>query len=375
MGSRLKTQCLLGLAVALCLQGGGPAQAASGQAESQGRRVHIRTVDFVELQGTFYPAARDRRDTCVLLLHDVHPGNGGSSRDEPWDDFAANLQQAGFDVLSFDFRGFGESTRVAEEFWDRGRFPFNQLIRGAARKPSSIHVEDFPSQYFPNLANDVAAARAFLDRCSDRGEVNSSNLVVVGAGEGATLGLMWMAAECRLQRDRASDQPLPLRHQLDEPEGQDLACGVWLNISSVLAGRRVPLLKLLKDVTQKGKVRTVLLASKTAASAAKIVQYAEAANRGQKKRMAIARVIPGMNKQPARMMLADRDIARWIVEDCLKNVLDVRGTREARKHEAEKYSYYWAFPWPGQPAARFIPAKVHGESLLRPVPIHLLLNR
>src|SRR5579859_3450440 len=80
------------------------------------RVVSFRTSDGVELQGTFYPApSSGAKDACVLMLHNFDPRKGGDSHEENWDRLAADLQKAGFAVLTFDFRGFGKSKTVDKE--------------------------------------------------------------------------------------------------------------------------------------------------------------------------------------------------------------------------------------------------------------------
>src|SRR5438874_1289007 len=83
------------------------AQAAK---KADAKRVTFKTYDGVELAGTFYPAGGTaKKDATVLLLHDFDHKSGGNSHQDRWDELAERLQQEGYSVLSFDFRGFGES--------------------------------------------------------------------------------------------------------------------------------------------------------------------------------------------------------------------------------------------------------------------------
>jgi pimeloyl-ACP methyl ester carboxylesterase len=370
------------LAASLSLATGLLLQASSARAEEKGtfKRVKFQTVDSVEIQGTFYPAGGGKRkDTCVILLHAFHPQKGGTSHDGSWDSFAVQLQKGGYDVLSFDFRGFGSSTSVGPEFWDGMKFPLNQRVQGARKKPESISFKDFPPSYYPNLANDVAAARAYLN---ERGDVNTSNLVLVGAGEGATLGLLWMASECRLQRDTASDGPIRVAIMLDpDPEGRDLACGVWLNISPTLAGGniRVPVDSLARDVARRGKVRMAFLSSKNDTASAPLARrYVEQINYGLAKdrRLATTYEVARAGQLTGSKLLGDNlDAGAWIVDECLPSVLDKRGSRDRRKHDMEKFAYFWVFPWPNDASGHPVVAKEPKEIMLRPVPVGSLLGR
>ena len=74
------------------------------------KQVDIVTVDKVELKGKFYASkGKDNKDApCVLMLH----AWGESSDNKEWNALARKLQDKGHAVLTFDFRGHGESTTV-----------------------------------------------------------------------------------------------------------------------------------------------------------------------------------------------------------------------------------------------------------------------
>src|SRR5579884_2957405 len=141
----------------------------------QSKRVNFTTFDEVELSGTFYRSApaggKKDKDAVVLLLHDFRHLKGGSSQEDGWHQLAGQLQKEGYAVLSFDFRGFGNSKSVSPKFWE---FPHNrQGIKGASKKnpPASIDEKDFSPNYFINLVNDIAAARAYLNIKNDANEI------------------------------------------------------------------------------------------------------------------------------------------------------------------------------------------------------------
>jgi len=251
MVSLWRTSLALGLTLAALLAALPNPARAQPEKKTDSKRVDINTFDGVNLAGTLYPATGGgRKDAVVLLLHDFDHKGGGNSSKDGWPKLAARLQAEGYAVLSFDFRGFGESTTVSEKFWDR-RFAHNQppMIRqrpGAGGKlPTTISQKDFRADYYKYLVNDIAAAKAYLDERNDASELNSGNVILVGAGQGATLGAMWLASECR----RCKGEPRaalipglpvnPAMFSLDDPESKYIAGAVWLTISPTLAGASV----------------------------------------------------------------------------------------------------------------------------------------
>jgi hypothetical protein len=137
-----------------------------------------------------------------------------------------------FAVLSFDFRGHGDSTTVNPAFWVGS----NNTIKNAAKKPNKISYKDFPASYLPMLANDVAAAKRYLDQQNDAGSCNSSNMVVIGAEEGAAIGALWISTEW--QRKRLIKNPIGnwVADPQGKVEGEDIASAVWLSIPQKLNG-------------------------------------------------------------------------------------------------------------------------------------------
>src|SRR3954453_22578742 len=105
-----RSRILLGLAVlagALLAVGPSHGQAAK---KANTKNVTFKTSDGVELSGTLYPAPSGKRDATVILLHNFALKKGGSSSsEEGWGNLATTLQTNGYVVLTFDFRGFGES--------------------------------------------------------------------------------------------------------------------------------------------------------------------------------------------------------------------------------------------------------------------------
>ena len=172
-----------------------------------------------------------------MLIPDFSLSKGGGMQQAGYDDLAKSLQKEGYTVLSFDFRGFGDSKAVdAVNFW---KYPHNgvgfvkkKVING--KLPEQIDHRNFSSKYVEYFVNDIAAAKAFLDSENDGKNCNTSNLIVVGAGYGATLGAMWVANECHRRRDNSVlPGAIP---QLGDLESDAIVGTVWLSISPSLPG-------------------------------------------------------------------------------------------------------------------------------------------
>jgi pimeloyl-ACP methyl ester carboxylesterase len=345
-----------------------------GQEKDNFKRVPIPTIDGVELDGTYYPNPNGKKDACVLLLHSFDRKNGGDSHKDGWDHLAEALQSKGYAVLSFDFRGFGGSKKVnPAKFWS---FPHNRNIKPADKNKESIDYKYFPPHYYANLVNDIAAAKAYLDRRNDARELNSSNLIVIGAGEGAALGALWMAAQCRLQKDR---NPPALAvggapPALDEPESRDLACAIWLSISPTVGGKTIPVKNYVKDTVQLGKVRTALVYGKSDTSALQLAKdYYDAVTgtknefKGMILRKEIDTALAGSKLLNDTLPTED-----WILKDCLENVLERRTNMEWKRREIDQYAFFWAFPRPG-PGARLILDKLPSkDEMHRMIPLEQL---
>jgi dienelactone hydrolase len=115
--------------------------AAGLSAEVQKTDVDIKAPDGVSLKGTYFSAGRP--GPAMLLLHQCNMDR------HAWDGLAADLAGNGFNVLTLDYRGFGESggskstdpdTRAAE----RKKWPidvdmaYDYLIKQKGVDPSRI---------------------------------------------------------------------------------------------------------------------------------------------------------------------------------------------------------------------------------------------
>ncbi len=213
-----------------------PSVSRSDAPKSQ--KLLFETFDKVQIQGTWYPSSADGpKSPCVILVHKI----GGNSSQEGWEVLAQALQEKGFAVLAFDFRGHGESKTVKPEFWNLCRSNTSG-IKGASPKKESIDWKEFAPSYLPILVNDISAAKLELERRNNAKECNSNEVYLVGAEDGAALAMMWMATEWN-RRKRGYNQIGQLVYN-PEPEGKDLAGLVCLSPRQTLGtgttGVKVP---------------------------------------------------------------------------------------------------------------------------------------
>jgi pimeloyl-ACP methyl ester carboxylesterase len=324
-----------------------PAGPAFGQGEKKkadSKDVSFKSFDGVTLKGTLYPNLGGKKDAVVILLHDFDGKKGGSSQKDNWPDLAASLQADGYVVLAFDFRGFGDSRNVSEKFWSY-RHNLNFIARKGAKPPETIDQKDFRAGYYPYLVNDIAAAKAYLDRLNDQKACNTSSVVVIGAGQGATLGALWMAHECRRKKDKNSGpMALGARPELDEPESKDIACGVWLTISPKLEGRPVGphLRRWLVDAGQAHKIPMGFALGKNDSTNDNLVSSLVKAIKGNGKtkvKVAVAR-IEGTNLTGSKLLEKALGTDK-VIKKYLEGVMETRGNQEWREREVEKKAFYY----------------------------------
>src|SRR5262245_48207025 len=241
---RFRTLHVLALLATLCgclliLSQGRPLVGfAQGGEKEKGEKVRFTTVDGVELHGRFY-AGKPRGQT-IMMLHALN----SDSRKKSWINLAETLQKEGYSVLTFDFRGHGQSTEVeASDFW---KYPPNaSMVKGAPKK-TVIEYKDMSPSYFPVLVNDIAAAKAFLDNRNDGGACNTASTILIGAESGAALGALWLQSEWirhRMEPAVMVGFPPVIANQA---EGQDVIGAVWLSPTGKLGSRTVALGKLME---------------------------------------------------------------------------------------------------------------------------------
>jgi pimeloyl-ACP methyl ester carboxylesterase len=221
--------------------------------------VKIPTADGLKLAGTFYPSPSGTAGPCVLLLHDIGPGNLGRRAREQVR-LALLLQKQGCAVLTFDFRGYGENLSSKDRI-EPGFFKSvvnASLVKGTSfqdlartQTMRSMNHRFFPGAYLPWLVQDIVAARLALDLLHDDEKVNSANLLVIGEGEGAGLGAIWLATECcRYRKGKLVPSIAPPRLIY---ESRDLQGAVWIDVRP---GGRFPAPVRLRVSTPAERERT-----------------------------------------------------------------------------------------------------------------------
>jgi len=362
----------------------------AARAPAQSQAVSFDTGDGVKIKGSYWPSAKGGRNApVVLLLHDFDQTKGGTSHDNGWDSLGDALQKKGYAVLSFDFRGHGASTTVKPEVFfnqptplNQPAFPQNRTLKtfNMTKPPVTISHKDFNPLYYPYLVNDIAAAKTYLDIRSDNGDHNSANLILIGAGEGATLGNMWLTAE----QHRFVAKPIPgaiNRWDLSstDAEGGDVVCAMWLSLSPTLADHPyrggAGLRAWIGEYGRQAKIPVVFIygqqdkngdAIALAGLEAAVPSFKRGPNNPREKGYEFSGelAVPGTKLTGSKLLAAELDTERWIVDEYLKVFTDKQiNARPWRKHNAEDNFYVWK--WGGQ----ILPAKVEGDKMIKSPPL------
>jgi pimeloyl-ACP methyl ester carboxylesterase len=301
--------------------------------------VRIATVDGVELRGHYHPARRD--SSCVMLLHDL----GEERHSGAWRRCADFLSDKGCAVLTFDFRGHGQSTWVEKDVFWSPRFGANRAqVRGKPR--DDIRCTEFERSYWPVLVNDIAAAKSFLDRRNDLGDCNASNVFVIGRGQGATLGAVWLNAEFHRYR-LVPSQFVGVAPRLDrQTEGASVLAAIWLALEPKLGGRAVNLTALLEATGRRQRVPTAFLYDTDDETAQRDAKALESRLRaGEKLPYTGAVPIAGLNAAGAIPDMAFAEIANY-----LEQIRDDNG-QEWFERESRETLYVWRHPRTGRLSA------------------------
>jgi hypothetical protein len=289
--------------------------------------VKFDSADGAELRGTFYPAAKAKAPV-VLMLHRY-----GGNR-QGWEKAAEELQSKGFAVLTFDFRGHGESTKVSPDFW---KFPVNlNHIRGGKPDKKTIKQSEFRNDYVPMLVNDIVAAKRFLDKQNDAGLCNSSNIIVVGAEEGAALGCLWIREEWdRLPQIRGGFNRLITDPQ-GKPFGEDIAAAVWISPNAGLNGRSVS--SWLRDKKEiREKTPMVFYASKDdPAQVAAATKLFEDLKKQSKLELTFLQLIKGGKARGTELVNKKDFKVPEEFRKYLESVIDKKGVNAWKLREPEK---------------------------------------
>lgn len=176
----------------------------------EGESEEFLTSDGVLLRGRFHPSQKGNGSQAPVVILMYAPGPDRDMTKNNWAELADDLTQNGLNVFRFDWRGHGQSKTIqdANKFWNvplPGQAhpnsytgPMNQKYLTSFNKnklKQEISVRDFKNGYLPVLVNDLAAVRVHLDQKNDRGVVNTSRIYLIGEGEAATLGMIWMCSE------------------------------------------------------------------------------------------------------------------------------------------------------------------------------------
>jgi dienelactone hydrolase len=139
-----------------------PTPSSTSPAAASVQTVTIDSADGVKLAGSFY-ASTKANSPAVLLLHQWQ------SDRHSYDDFAKGLNEKGFNVLSIDGRGFGESITKGE----------GTTVK-AGRTDADVKA----------MLGDVDAAVQFLAK---QNSVDPSKIGVAGASYGSSLAIIYSA--------------------------------------------------------------------------------------------------------------------------------------------------------------------------------------
>ncbi|HXG13000.1 MAG TPA: hypothetical protein VNK04_24800 [Gemmataceae bacterium] len=327
--------------------------------------VSFKTKDQVEIQGRFYPSSRGRDAHCVLLLHAIH----GDTKQSGWDTLATELQKEEFAVLTFDFRGHGDSKTVGvgspaglgvpakPGFWD---ILINRQLAtrrfNPAQPPRSIDAQDFDRSYYPMLFNDIAAAKLFLDARNDAEKCNSSRLIVIGAQEGAALGMMWMVLECQRYKLVSS---FPPRTSTDA-EGEGLIGAVWLSMTPTLGNRPLPVSQWLQLLGHKNGIPMGFLygeRDQTSANFSKRCVEILKSNKTGQNTLNAEKAIKGTDLKGHGLLNKQLDTTTSIVE-YLKKVRDERRGPAWKAKKPNETAYVWMI------GGRYVPAKAEREEVM-----------
>lgn len=234
-----------------------PARAQEAAGDT-GEKVRFVTPDGVTIHGTFFRGPRAA--PAVLMLHPL--GKDESRNKKNWVALAQQLQKD-FSVLTFDFRGHGDSTEIDSQLYYH--YPLNGTATKNARVDRTrIEFKDILPQYYSIFCNDVAAAKSYLERTkNDLGLCNTQNFVVIGAEQGATVGAVWANSEWfRYRMEVASGLLGIAAPRFDSrPEGKWISSYVFLSISPKLGNRDVSLTRLLTIPSKMNQVPSVFLYS------------------------------------------------------------------------------------------------------------------
>jgi hypothetical protein len=355
----LQTRFVLGLAAGLTLVGW--PQLARAQNAPAPVPVKFETVDQVEIHGTFYPGAKAEKGAAILLLHNI--GVGFNSKNEGWEALALKLQANGHSVLAFDFRGHGQSTTVTSEFWKYGCNM--QLVKGYKPDKTTISAADFHRAYYPVLVNDIAAAKIFLDRRNNNKEGNSSNVILVGAQEGAALGALWLNGEWYRYRIIQTDPftGRPIRWE-NTSEGKKVYACLWLSMTSSIGSFNPQVSTWLEIAAKKNQVPMgFFYGDQDPAARAVATACVSRLTSNGKENTKFIKAVPIKGAKAAGSGLLKPNVGTDVgatIAETVEGLLKLKINQDWAESDQEKVGYVWSWT-PGNA----IIAKTEGEKYFR----------
>ncbi len=269
-------------------------------------------------------------------------------------------------MLTFDFRGQGESKNVEPDFW---KFPVNMALPAYGKGkwedglPQTIEGDDFSALYMPWLIHDIAAARMFLDERHENpnSPVNSSNLMLFGVGRGAALGSLWLASE----GIRYDAKGTGTKVKIVGLKNRDILRGVWLDIETTWKGHLFPVPKWVSwahCLHPDSEVPIDFLFGAEDVNAYRLVRELIGVGNGN------SHPIPGASLSGMKLLDKDRQSEKYIRQYLVEKLLNTYRIRAWEPRQLQTHRSYWGFPTPAGPIDFYL-AKRPGERILRPVPL------
>ena len=350
-----------------------PWPGAAQDKDDKREKVRITTSDGVELNAHFYACLdpKVKNPPTILMLHPL--GTGENSSKKAWIALAQTLQTKAA-VLTFDFRGHGQSTEVDPMVFWKVPTNVNQIKEGLKAKQTNkanIDFKEFDKAYYSVLVNDIYACRSFLDRKNDTtGLCNTSSIVLVGAESGGTLGAIWLSAEWH--RHRLIQNPVNLATFLDtKSEGQDVIACVWLTMAATLGPRDQATPKTIQ-------VASTLQIPLKDRGIPMVFIYGENDEKGKKVAAAALATLPAKSKKTlyswtdkvevkktdlrgtdllAKSLNVDKAIHGYLFGDAEREGVIANKYRDYTEREFKKTQYQWRVPGTPPGVGIGIPAK------------------
>jgi hypothetical protein len=301
----------------------------------------------------------------VLMLHDL-----GRDRSSPgWKRLAEALQAEGHTVLTFDFRGHGDSKKVSTEFWKYSVSKFltsHDAALPAEKQPRTLELADLPTWYRPWLIEDIAAARTYLDVHHDEpnGPINTFNLVVIGASQASALGSLWLATEGL----RYNGADVSGKTVLKPPEKLSVLQVVWLGMTDPLKLNPKGIYGWLQGAAAKPVVPITFVYAQDDIDTSSLLDYPIREKYGSALR------IPD-SRQSGQELLDSKGKGAERIKQYLMKGLGKLPPQPWVPRRIKTLHSYWAIPLrlPGErDQLRIYVAKRVGEEMLLPVPFQPL---